>query len=189
MELERRPGTHGPAGPVDATAFAREMAARGHEVQVVTANPHYPPEAYPQRFRPAPGEVRDGIPGPPTSGLDPAQARRSSASERKSRTALGVVAATPLMRRADVIVAVSPAFLALAPTMATRAAPSMPLDSVVAGHPSGCCGNNLAWSRAAPCSAPARWLERAAYSSAARIVTISDSFSANLVSRGSSQNG
>ena len=46
-------------GPI-AALWAREMTARGHEVEVVTGFPHYPPGPFRQQFRPYREEL-DGV--------------------------------------------------------------------------------------------------------------------------------
>jgi colanic acid biosynthesis glycosyl transferase WcaI len=167
-------------GPI-AALWAREMAARGHDVEVVAAHPHYPPDVWPQRLRPY-REKRDGI----RVLRLPLWIGHGTGFQRireEFTYAVSAAAAAPFARRPDVIVAVSPAFLALAPTMVNAGIRRRPwvlwLQDILpdAAATTGLVGSGIAVHAA-------RALERAAYRSAARIVVISDTFSENLRRKG-----
>jgi len=167
-------------GPI-AALWAREMAGRGHDVEVVAAHPHYPPDVWPQRLRPY-REKRDGV---RVLRLPLWIGHRTGAQRiREELTyALSAAAAAPFVRRPDVIVAASPAFLALAPTMVNAGIRRCPwvlwLQDIL---PDAAATTGLVRSGVA--MRGARALERAAYQSAARIVVISDTFSENLRRKG-----
>src|SRR5580692_8658132 len=96
--------------------LAVELSARGHEILVVAAHPHYPEPRWGTRLRPY-REWRDGI---PVLRL-PLWIGRENGIERMRQelsyaTMQGLVA--PLLPAADAIVAVTPCFPALAATMA-----------------------------------------------------------------------
>src|SRR4051812_6233951 len=101
-------------GPVSA-AWAHAMRARGHEVLVVAAHPHYPKPVWGLRVRPY-RERHDGVAVlrlPLWVGRDTGLQR-----VRQELTHTASLAATaPLLPTADVIVVVSPSFPALLPAM------------------------------------------------------------------------
>jgi colanic acid biosynthesis glycosyl transferase WcaI len=167
-------------GPI-ATVFARELAVRGHDVRVVAAHPHYPPDVWPQRLRPY-REVRDGI---PVLRL-PLWIGHGNAFQRmreEATYALTAAAASTVAGRPDVVVAVSPAFLALAPVMASARLRRRPwilwLQDILpdAAATTGLVRDGVVLSAA-------RRFEQAAYRSASHIVTISDTFTAILRRKG-----
>ena len=167
-------------GPI-ATLWAREMAARGHDVDVVAAHPHYPPDIWPQRFWPY-REEREGfrvLRLPLWNGHATALQR----IREEVTYAASAAAAAPFLGRPDVIVAVSPSFLALIPTMAIARFRRCPwilwLQDIL---PDAAATTGLLES--GPLIRAARSLERAAYRSAARVVVISDTFSENLHRKG-----
>jgi colanic acid biosynthesis glycosyl transferase WcaI len=167
-------------GPV-STVWAQQMRDRGHRVRVVSAHPHYPEPAWGRRLRPY-REVRGGIEvlrlplaiGRATAGRRLAQELSFAASQ---------TAAVPILPPADVVVAVSPSFPALAPTIASSALRRTPwvlwLQDIL---PDGAVSTGLVEGGAV--LAAARRLERAAYRSADRIAVISDAFAENLRSKG-----
>src|SRR3954471_20902798 len=107
------PETSGIA-PLSAV-WAEAMHARGHEVTVVAAHPHYPQPLWGRRLRPS-REERNGIPVirlPLLVGRD--SARQRMLQEASFATALGL--STPLLPPAQAIVAVSPSFPGLAPAI------------------------------------------------------------------------
>src|SRR4051794_21342489 len=95
--------------------LARALRDRGHEVLVVAAHPHYPEPAWGVRVRPY-RERRDGmqvlrLPLWPGRGSGLARIRQ----ELSFVASLSGVA--PLLPAADVVVAVTPSFPALATTI------------------------------------------------------------------------
>lgn len=164
-----------------STAWARAMVDRGHDVHVVAAHPHYPAPMWGRRVRPY-REERDGISVyrlPIWPGRDTPM--RRIRQELSYAGALTAVAA--LLPRADVIVAVTPSFPALAPAMAIARARALPwvmwLQDVL---PDGAAATGQL-APGAPLRA-ARRFEREAYRSAAAIVVVSDAFRRNLLDKG-----
>lgn len=164
-----------------STVWARAMAERGHEVSVVAAHPHYPEPRWGVRVLPY-REIRDGIPVlrlPLWIGRATTVARlRQEASYTAALTA-----ALPALGNPDVIVAVSPCFPALLPTMACARLRRVPwvlwLQDIL---PDGAATTGILTEGALVSGA--RRLELAAYRSADRIVVISDSFAENLAAKG-----
>ena len=167
-------------GPI-VTVWARAMRDRGHEVEVITSHPHYPEPIWGTSRRPY-REQRDGVPvlrlplaiGRGTAGKRLRQEASFAASQALAAPALG----TP-----DVIVAVSPSFPALAPTMVNARLRRRPwvmwLQDIL---PDGAVSTGLLGPGRALDAA--RRLERAAYRSAERVVVISDAFADNLRGKG-----
>ncbi len=157
--------------------WAREMKARGHDVTVVAAHPHYPEPRWGTRLLPY-REVREGV---PLLRL-PLWIGRGSAIERMRQdgTFSAVLSAAMLtLPTPDVIIAVSPSFPALLPAMVNAKARRIPwmlwLQDIL---PDGAAATGiLEEGRVVEL---ARKLERAAYRSAERIVVISESFKENL---------
>ena len=167
-------------GPV-STVWAHSLRDRGHHVEVVAAHPHYPTPAWGRRLRPY-RESRDGI---DVLRL-PLWIGRASAAARMRQEltyALAHSLAVPTLPRADVVVAVSPSFPALAPAIANARVRRLPwvlwLQDIL---PDGAVTTGLVDE--GPALRAARRLERAAYRSAERIVVISDTFRSNLLAKG-----
>ena len=167
-------------GPLSAV-WARAMKARGHEIDVVAAHPHYPAPVWGRRLRPY-REWRDGL----RVLRLPLWAGRASAQERirqEASFAAAMTLAAPTLGTPDVIIAVSPSFPALVPAMASARVRRVPwvlwLQDVLpdAALVSGILEEGTAIKLA-------RRLEHAAYQSAARIVVISESFEENLRAKG-----
>lgn len=96
--------------------LAKALRDRGHTIQVVAAHPHYPEPAWGIRLRPY-RERRDEI---DVLRL-PLWAGRGSPLERLRQESTFTVAQSlvaPLLPPADVLVATTPSFPALAPAMA-----------------------------------------------------------------------
>ena len=167
-------------GPL-ARVWAQAMRARGHEVAVVAAHPHYPEPAWGRAKLPY-RELRDGVPVvrlPLWIGrATPTQRIRQEAS---FATALAV--AVPLLGSPDVIVAVSPSFPALAPAIINAQCRRIPwvlwLQDILpdAAAATGLVDPGLLLRAA-------RRFERFAYRSAQRIVVLSDTFKQNLRAKG-----
>lgn len=161
--------------------WARAMQARGHEIEVIAAHPHYPEPQWGRRLRPY-RERRDGI---PVLRL-PLWVGRGSALQRMRQEATFATAmtlTTPLLSTPDVIVAVSPSFPALVPAMANARARRVPwvlwLQDIL---PDGATMTGIL--EEGRIVEMARRLERAAYRSASKIVVISESFKDNLRGKG-----
>jgi colanic acid biosynthesis glycosyl transferase WcaI len=168
-------------GPL-SRAWATAMWDRGHEISVVSAHPHYPEPRWGTRLLPY-REVRDGI---PVLRL-PIWPGRRSIGERLRQEAsfvVALIAAAPFLGTPDVIVAVSPSFPALLPAMVNAKLRRTPwvlwLQDLLpdAATVTGLLDEDKLTVRTA------RWLERATYRSAARVVAISETFRENLCARG-----
>ena len=164
-----------------STMLARGLAARGNDVTVVAAHPHYPEPAWGVRVRPY-RERRDGIPVlrlPLWAGRDSGVARiRQELSFLAAQTAVA-----PLLPRPDALVAVTPSFPALAAAMGFARARRVPLVIWLQDIlPDGAVTTGLL--------KPGRLLdalfafERAAYDTADRVVVISEAFRRNLLDKG-----
>lgn len=167
-------------GPV-STVWARGMQARGHDVEVIAAHPHYPAALWGRRLLPY-REQREGIRVrrlPLWTGRDtPAERVRQEASY-----AAALTAALPSLATPDVIVAVSPCFPALLPAIANARLRRVPwilwLQDIL---PDGALTTDLLEPGAMVKAA--RMLERAAYRSASRIAVLSEDFKGNLQNKG-----
>ena len=167
-------------GPV-STIWAEAMRDRGHDVDVVSAHPHYPAPNWGTSRRPY-REERDGI-----SVLRlPLAVGRGTAARRLFQElsfAASQTIAIPALGTPDVVVAVSPSFPALAPAMANAAMRRRPwvlwLQDIL---PEGAVTTKLV--KPGRVLVAAQHLEHAAYRSADRIVVISESFAHNLRAKG-----
>jgi colanic acid biosynthesis glycosyl transferase WcaI len=170
-------------GPI-AALWAREMAARGHDVEVITGFPHYPPDVFPQRFRPY-REHRNGV----RVLRLPLLIGHSSALRRIGEEVtytLSTSGAVALARSPDVVVAVSPSFAALLPIAVRCRLAHVPfilwLQDIL---PDAAVTTGLV--RDGSLVAIARRYERWVYDAADQIVVISDTFLENLLSKGVSR--
>lgn len=167
-------------GPV-AASWAQSMKARGHDVEVIAAHPHYPTPQWGHAWTPY-RERRGGI---PVLRLPLWIGRHSSFARIREEISYALAASlAPIgRRRPDVAVVVSPSLISLAPTIVHGAARGVPwvlwLQDIVT---LGASTTGLVNSRALLASA--RALERRAYRSADRIVVISDSFRNTLIDDG-----
>jgi colanic acid biosynthesis glycosyl transferase WcaI len=167
-------------GPL-STILAQGLQARGHEVVVVAAHPHYPEPRWGSRLWPYWNRT-DGIPIlrlPLWIGRGTPLARvRQELTFTAAQTAVA-----PLLPNADVIVAVCPSFPALLPVMAISAARKTPwvmwLQDIVTDG-----AKTTAQMSDGPLLHAAQWFERRAYRSANRVVAISDAFRRNLMHKG-----
>jgi colanic acid biosynthesis glycosyl transferase WcaI len=161
--------------------WVHAMRARGHEVEVVAAHPHYPEPAWGMRRMPY-REVRDGVPVvrlPLWIGRETGVQRM-----RQEATFAGALAlASPWLGSPDAIVAVSPSFPALGPAMLNAWGRRVPwvlwLQDIL---PDGAAATGLV--DAGPILKAARRFERAAYRAASHIVVLSDTFRENLRDKG-----
>jgi colanic acid biosynthesis glycosyl transferase WcaI len=161
--------------------LAEALIARGHDVLVVAAHPHYPEPVWGVRVRPY-RETRNGVPVlrlPLWPGRSSGLARvRQELTFTASQSLIA-----PLLPDADVMIAVTPSFPALAPAMAfsrTRGIPwVMWLQDIVTDGAA-----TTGQLSEGPALKAARRFERAAYASASKIVVISDEFRRNLERKG-----
>lgn len=164
-----------------STVWAEAMMSRGHRVQVVSAHPHYPRPVWGHRVRP----YRESINGIDVLRL-PLWIGRASAAQRvrqEASYAVALAGSSLLFPTPDVIVAVSPSFPALLPTMIHARIREVPwvlwLQDIL---PDGAVATGI--MRDNVLIGQARRLELAAYKSARRIVVISESFRENLRAKG-----
>jgi colanic acid biosynthesis glycosyl transferase WcaI len=164
-----------------STVWAHAMRERGHQVEVVAAHPHYPEPVWGRPVRPR-REVRDAIPVVRLPLWPGRESTRQRLRQEVTFTA-ALSAAAPLLGGADVIVAVSPSFPALAPAMAATRARRIPwvlwLQDIL---PDGATATGLIEN--GKLIRALRRFELAAYRSAHRVVVISGSFEANLLDKG-----
>jgi colanic acid biosynthesis glycosyl transferase WcaI len=170
---------------VVSKTLAHGLRDRGHEVEVVAAHPHYPEPLWGRRLVPY-RELRDGI---PVLRL-PLWVGRASAAERYRQELTFLAsqsAATPFLRRPDVLVSASPSFPALLPAVVNVRARRVPwvlwLHDLL---PDGAAATGLV-DDGSRIIALARRLELAAYHAAARIVVLSHAFVENLAAKGVSR--
>ena len=167
-------------GPI-AAVWARALRDRGHEIEVISGYPHYPPGLWEQRVLPY-REVRDGI-CVTRLPLWIGHATTLQRVREELTYAASAAMAAAVFSRPDVVVTVSPSFLALAPAIANIRARRLPwilwLQDIFpdAAETTGLLSNPLALR-------PARLLESAAYRAADRIVVISETFRRNLLGKG-----
>lgn len=164
-----------------STMLARGLGARGHDVLVVAAHPHYPEPVWGVRLRPY-RERRDGIPLLRLP-LWPGRGSGLARIRQELTFAASLSASAPLLPSADVLVAVTPSFPALAPAAAFARLRRMPWvmwvqDIVTDGATTT---GQLSEGRLLR---EARRLERASYAAADQIVVISQAFRENLMSKG-----
>ncbi|MFT4049434.1 MAG: glycosyltransferase family 4 protein [Solirubrobacterales bacterium] len=168
-------------GPVSRT-WAEALTARGHQVSVVAAHPHYPEPQWGRKLRPT-RSSEDGVDVirlPLWIGRDSALARmRQDAS-----FSAALAAAYPFLPRCDARVVVSPCFPALTCAIAAGRIERKPwllwIQDIL---PDGAVGTGLVDEQSTVIKLSRR-LERAAYSRAGRVVVISDRFAENLRGKG-----
>jgi colanic acid biosynthesis glycosyl transferase WcaI len=161
--------------------LAMELSARGHDMLVVSAHPHYPEPNWGMRLRPY-RESRDGI---PILRL-PLWVGRDTGAERMRQElsfALTQSLVAPLLPSTDAIIAVTPCFPALAPAMISSRIRRTPwimwVQDIVTD---GAATTGLLDE--GPLLKAAHGFERMAYGSASRVVVISDAFRQNLRAKG-----
>ncbi len=162
--------------------WAKTMAARGHEVEVVAAHPHYPQPDWGKRLLPY-REMRDGI---RVIRLPLIIGRKLKAQRLVQETSFmaAQTGALPFLGRPDLVVSVTPSFPALLPGLINSRAKRIPwLLWVQDILPDGAAttgyleNDGLAYRLS-------RRLESAAYRAASHIVVLSGSFRTNLLSKG-----
>jgi colanic acid biosynthesis glycosyl transferase WcaI len=167
-------------GPI-TTVWARAMRERGHEVEVVTAHPHYPTAMW-GRSRLPRRRLRDGIEVLELP-LMVGRATRGQRLRQEVSFAVSQALAAPALATPDVVVAVSPSFPALAPAMVNARLKGIPwvlwLQDIL---PDGAVSTELL--RTGPLLSAARWLEAKAYRESSAIVAISRAFRTNLEQKG-----
>lgn len=162
-------------------AWVYEMRRRGHEVDVVAAQPHYPDPVWPMRRRPY-RELRDGV----SVIRLPLWSGRQTTTQRVRQEftyALSLGMSLPFLGQPELIVAVSPSFPALAPAMVNARVRRIPwvlwLQDIL---PDGASATGLL-DRGSLLTLSRRF-ERAAYRSASNIVVLSAAFEENLRAKG-----
>lgn len=167
-------------GPV-STTLARALHDRGHDVQVVSAHPHYPSPVWGRRRLP----YRERCDAIDVLRL-PLWVGRGTAAQRyrQELTFLASqLAALPAIRRPDVSVVVSPAFPALlAAILAHRARPAPWILWLQDILPDGAAATGLV-ENGGIVSTVSRRLESAAYRHASLIVTLSNDLQPNLLAK------
>jgi colanic acid biosynthesis glycosyl transferase WcaI len=164
-----------------STAWARQMLARGHQVEVVAAHPHYPEPVWGSRSLPY-RENRDGV---SVLRLPLMVGRATTAARLRQELSFTAAQASvaPTLATPDVIVAVSPSFPAIAPAMVNARLRRIPLVLWIQDIlPDGAAVTGIVDD--GPVLRAARRFERAAYRAADHIIVISDSFVANLRAKG-----
>jgi colanic acid biosynthesis glycosyl transferase WcaI len=167
-------------GPI-AARWAEAMSARGHQVEVVTAHPHYPGPLWGRRSRPY-RETRNGI---PVLRLPLVIGHRTTAARiaEEATYAASATMAAALPSVPDAAVAVSPSFLGLFPVLASAQLRRFPwilwLEDILpdAAATTGLMREGLALRTA-------QRLERFVYRRADRIAVISNAFRENLLAKG-----
>ena len=164
-----------------STVWAQEMRNRGHQVEVVTAHPHYPAPVWGRRLLPY-REVRDGI-GVLRLPLWVGRASTAQRMRQEVTFACAQLGALPALSRPDLIVSVSPSFPALLPALLNVRLRRIPwvlwLHDIL---PDGAAASGVIQSGLVLWAS--RHLERAAYKRADRIVLLSRPFLANLSAKG-----
>jgi len=167
-------------GPVSAT-LARALHARGHDLQVVAAHPHYPAPVWGKRRLPY-REQRDSI-DVLRLPLWVGRATRAQRYRQELTFLASQLAAFPAMRRPDVSVVVSPSFPALLPAIIAHRLRRVPwvlwLHDIL---PDGAAATGLVDERGLVLRASRR-LELSAYRHASLIVALSGAFRRNLVEK------
>jgi colanic acid biosynthesis glycosyl transferase WcaI len=165
-----------------STCLARGLLEHGHDVDVVAAHPHYPEPRWGMRKTPY-REVRDGVRVlrlPLWIGRDTALERYRQ--EVSFMTALTLAA--PAAGKRDLLIAASPSFPALLPTILNTAARRTPwmlwLHDIL---PDGAAASGIV-DESSRVIRMSRRLESAAYKSADRIVVLSRAFTDNLSGKG-----
>jgi len=161
--------------------LARGLAARGHDLLVVSAHPHYPEPVWGRRIRPY-RELRDGI---PVFRLPLWPGRRSGlARVRQELSYLASLSAVaPLLPSPDAVIAVTPSFPSLMTAAIFGRARRVPwvmwVQDIVtdAAAATGQLKEGFLLGQA-------RRFERSSYAAASKIVVISDAFRRNLVAKG-----
>jgi colanic acid biosynthesis glycosyl transferase WcaI len=161
--------------------LAVELSARGHDILVVAAHPHYPEPRWGMKLRPY-RECRDGV---PVLRLPLWIGRENGVERMRQELSFAAMQAliAPLLPAADAIVAVTPCFPALAATMAFSRVRHTPwvmwLQDIVTD---GAATTGLLED--GPLLRAAHGFERMTYGSAGRVVVISEAFRQNLLAKG-----
>jgi colanic acid biosynthesis glycosyl transferase WcaI len=167
-------------GPI-AARWAEAMCARGHQVEVVTAHPHYPGPLWGRRVRPY-REKRDGI---PILRLPLVIGHRTTGERIMEEATYAAAAAAAAARPSapDAAIAVSPSFLGLFPVLTSARVRRFPwilwLEDIL---PDAAATTGLL--RDGRALRTAQHLERFVYRSADRIIVISNAFRENLLAKG-----
>ncbi|MEZ5062912.1 MAG: glycosyltransferase family 4 protein [Solirubrobacterales bacterium] len=167
-------------GPVSAM-LARQLAARGNEVTVVASHPHYPSPAWGTSLRPR-RIVRDGI-----DVIElPVYTRRSKGWQRmlcEVTYGAGQTAAALAPFKADVVVVALPSLMAVPGAALYARMHRVPWVAWLHDIVSSAAAATGLMEEGAALKAVRR-LERFAFSDSDRVITISNSFSRQLIESG-----
>lgn len=159
--------------------LARSLQARGHEVLVVAAHPHYPEPAWGVRVRPY-RERREGV-SVMRLPIWPGRSSTLARLRQEVSFALGQALVGPLLPPAEVLIAVTPSFPALAAAAAFSRMRGIPwvmwLQDIATD------GAETTGLLSGPLLDGAMRFERSSYESASRIVVISQAFRRNLLAK------
>ncbi|MBK5232218.1 MAG: glycosyltransferase family 4 protein [Thermoleophilia bacterium] len=162
--------------------WAREMARRGHEVDVVAAHPHYPQPEWGSRVMPY-REVRDGIPVTRLP-LIIGRKRKSQRLVQELSFMAAQAAAAPFLGSPDVLISVTPSFPALLPGMINTRLRRVPWVLWVQDIlPDGAATTGYV-EEGGIAYLLSRRLESASYEAASSIIVLSEGFRSNLVAKG-----
>ena len=167
-------------GPLSGM-LAQHLQTRGHDVLVVAAHPHYPEPYWGVRLRPY-REKRHGI---PVLRLPLWPGRTSGLTRIRQELAFSIsqTIVAPILPPADVLVAVTPSFPAVAPAMGFARLRRIPWVMWVQDITTEGAVTTGQLSEG-PLVAAARRFERLSYKSAHKIVVISDAFRQSLITKG-----
>ena len=165
-----------------AGVWAKAMQARGHQVEVIAAHPHYPDPVWGRRLLPY-TETRSGI----QVRRLPLFIGRDGARERLLQEVsflASLTMAAPFLGRPDLIVSTSPSFPALLPGILASRMRGIPwfiwLQDIL---PDGAVTTGYL-EDAGLIVRGSRRLEKSAYEAASGIVVLSQSFRENLIGKG-----
>lgn len=172
-----------PQGIAPLSAMLAEgLKDRGHDVTVVSGHPHYPEPVWGMRARPY-RERRNGVPVlrlPLWAGRESSFARiRQDLSFTLAQTLVA-----PILPPADVVIAVTPSFPALAPAMAFARARRIPWVMWLQDIATDGAVTTGQLDEDSTVLKAARAFERMSYGSAERVVVISEAFRDNLRRKG-----
>lgn len=166
-----------------AGVWTREMAARGHQVEVIAAHPHYPTPSWGRSPKLPYSELIDGI----RIRRLPLYVQRRKSWERllyEASFLASLSAISPFLGKPEAIVSASPSFPALLPAMLSSRIRQVPwyiwLQDIL---PDGAVSTGYL-DRAGFLARQSRRLERAAYRNAQGIIVLSESFRENLLQKG-----
>ena len=164
-----------------SAAWAREMADRGHEVDVVAAHPHYPQPDWGTKYLPY-RDIHNGIPVTRLP-LIIGRKRKSQRMVQELSYMAAQTAALPFLGKPDVLISVTPSFPALLPGLVKSRLRNVPWILWVQDIlPDGAATTGYV-DKESLTYRLSRRLESAAYEAASGIFVLSESFRANLIEK------